>query len=131
MDVLTKIISSADSIDIDSFKVFMKADLAGMLHEYRTTYANLSETVHSTILSLEDDLISDPQTDEILGINVYGQRVEEISTLLMTSSNYLLVGLTMHLSIFPNSQQTDDVNSLSLSFQAEWQNVGVSSAVRH
>jgi uncharacterized protein DUF5677 len=131
MDDLTKTISSADSIDIDNFKVFMKADLAGMLHEYRTTYANLSQTVHSTIHSLEDDLISDPKTDEILGINVYGEKVAEISTLLMTSSNYLLVGLTMHLSIFPNSKQTDDVNNLSLSFQAEWQNVVVSAAVRH
>jgi hypothetical protein len=109
----------------------MKADLAGMLHEYRTTYANLSESVHSTIASLEDDLITDARTDHILGINVYGQRIEEISTLLMTSSNYLLVGLTMHLSIFPNSQQTADVNNLSLSFQAEWESVVVSAAVRH
>lgn len=128
---LEKTINSKQEIDRDDFKTYVKADLAGMLHEYRTMYDKLSETVHSSLTSLEDDLIADYKTEEILGINVYGQRVEELSTLLMTSSNYLLVGLTMHLGIFPNSKQIADVHDLSLSIQAEWQHVGVSSAVRH
>lgn len=74
LEDLEKTIASAEDIDRNDFKIYMKADLAGMLHEYRTTYTALSETVHSTINSLEVDLIYSDRDDEILGMNTYGQK---------------------------------------------------------
>ena len=108
----------------------MKADLAGMLHEYRTTYAILSKTVHSAVSSLEVDLIYSDIHDGIMGMNAYGQKTGELSTLLMTSANYMLVGLDMQLSTFPNSDKSADVIQLNNDIQAEWEKVVV-SAIPH
>jgi len=127
---LDKTIASAEDIDRDDFKIYMKADLAGMLHEYRTTYATLSQTVHSTVNSLEVDLIYSDIHDGILGMNAYGQKTGELSTLLMTSANYLLVGIDMQLSTFPNTDKKADVLQLNNKVQQEWQKVIV-SAVPH
>ena len=127
---LDKMIASAEDIDRDDFKIYMKADLAGMLHEYRTTYAILSQTVHSTVNSLEVDLIYSDIHDGILGMNAYGQKTGELSTLLMTSANYMLVGLDMQLSTFPNSDKKADVIQLNNKIQAEWEKVVV-SAIPH
>ena len=124
---LDKTIASVEDIDRDDFKIYMKADLAGMLHEYRTTYATLSQTVHSTVNSLEVDLIYSDIHDGILGMNAYGQKTGELSTLLMTSANYMLVGLDMQLTTFPNSDKTADVIQLNSKVQAEWQKVVVSA----
>lgn len=127
---LDKAIASAEDIDRDDFKIYMKADLAGMLHEYRTTYASLSQAVHSTINSLEVDLIYSDIDDGILGMNAYGQKTGELSTLLMTSANYLLVGIDMQLSIFPNTDKRSDALQLNDKVQLEWQKAVV-SAVPH
>lgn len=129
MEDLDKIIASAEDVDRDDFKVYMKADMAGMLNDYRTTYALLSETVHSTVHSIETDLIFHEDVDEIIGINSFGQKTGGMSLLLMTSANYIIVGMEMLLSIFPNPDNGSDLTELKDNVQKEWQTVVV--AVQH
>ncbi len=117
---LDKMIASAEEIDRSDFTVYMKAGLAGMLNEYRTTYSLLSETVHSSLHSLEADLIIDSQSNEIEGINSYGQKIEDIFSLLMTTANYMMTGINMILEIIPNTNDKTDIELLNKKVQDEW-----------
>ena len=126
---LDNIIASAEDVDRDDFKIYMKADMAGMLNDYRTTYSLLSETVHSTVHSIETDLIFHENSDEIIGINSFAQKMGDMSLLLMTSANYMTIGIKMLLTIFPNPENEAALNQLKDNVQNEWKKVVV--AVQH
>jgi hypothetical protein len=123
LEDLNKVIASAEDIDRSDFKVYIKADLAGMLNEYRTTYALLSETVHSTVHSLEADLVINDNNNEIEAINAYEQKLGNMFTLLMTTANYMIIGLNKILTIAPNAENEARMQKLSDRMQAEWQTV--------
>lgn len=125
---LDRLIASAEDIDRSDFKVYMKADLAGMLHEYRTTYALLSETVHSAVHSLEADLEMNHH-HEVEAINAYEQKIGTMFTLLMTTANYMTIGLNMILKIVPNAENEAGLKKLRDRMQVEWQSTSV--AVPH
>ncbi len=125
---LDRLIASAEDIDRSDFKVYMKADLAGMLHEYRTTYALLSETVHSAVHSLEADLEMNHH-HEVEAINTYEQKIGTMFTLLMTTANYMAIGLTTILKTVPNARNEADLQKLRDRMQTAWQSTSV--AVSH
>lgn len=129
LEQLDNIIASAENINRDDFKIFMKADMAGMLNDYRITYPLLSESVHSTLHSIETDLIFDEQSDEIISINPFAQKTGEMSLLLMTSANYMTIGIEQLLTIFPNPENEAELHLLKGRVQHEWKNVVV--AVQH
>ncbi|NQZ54134.1 MAG: hypothetical protein HRT93_07785 [Piscirickettsiaceae bacterium] len=129
LKTLDKIIASAEDVDRENFKIYMKADMAGMLNDYRTTYPLLSEAVHSTVHSIETDLIFDDNDDEIISINSFTQKTGEMSLLLMTSANYITIGIEMLFTVFPNAENETDLLQLKDNVQNLWQNVVV--AVQH
>lgn len=129
LDDLDKTIVSAEDIDHDDFKVYMKADMAGMLNDYRTTYSLLNATVHTTVRSIETDINFSQDSYDIVGFNAYGQSSDNMATLLMMSANYLIVGLEMLLNIFPCEKSQSELSLLQNQVQAEWQNIVV--AVPH
>jgi len=100
-----------------------------MLNEYRTTYALLSETVHSTVHSLEADLVINDNNNEIEAINAYEQKLGNMFTLLMTTANYMIISLNKVLIIDPNIENQASLQKLSHRMQAEWQTTVV--AVPH
>lgn len=120
---LDKIIASADDIEREDFKTYIKADMAGMLNDYRTTYSLLSETVHSSMHSLETDLIFHKDSDEIIGLITFGQETGTMSNLLLTSANYIIVAIEILLTLFPNHEHHADLNELHNDVQAEWQTI--------
>jgi hypothetical protein len=122
LNELEKMIVSAEDIDRNDFKVYMKADLAGMLNDYRTTYSLLSEAVHSSIHSLETDLIVNPLNNEIEGINSYGQKLEDIFSLLMTTANYMIIGINMIVEIVPAANNKTNLELINKKIQDEWLN---------
>jgi len=129
LDDLDKIIASAENIDREDFKIYIKADMAGMLNEYRTTYSLFSRTVHSTMHSIETDLIFHEDSDEIIGMNSFSQKTGEMSLLLMTSANYITVGMEVLLTIFPSAENEANLSPLKNGVQNEWKKVVV--AVQH
>jgi len=122
---LDKIIASADDVEREDFKAYIKADMAGMLNDYRTTYPLLSETVHSSMHSLETDLIFHNDYDEIIGLTAFGQSTGDMSNLLMTSANYIIVAMEILLTLFPDNDHHANLNELHNNVQAEWQNIVV------
>lgn len=129
LEELDRIIASTDNIDRADFTVFMKADLAGMLNEYRTLYPLLSESVHSTIHSLAKDLIINPKNKEIDDINVWNKKPEDIYPLLLSTANYMSIGLNMILHLVPNAKSEADLQIIENKIQGEWQHCV--SAVSH
>jgi hypothetical protein len=126
---LDKLIANAEDLTREDFKVYMKADMAGMLNDYRTTYSLLSQSVHTSLHSIEADLILDDYGDEIIGINAIVQKIGDMSLLLMTSANYISIGLEMMLIAFPNAENEEELKYLKDTVQKTWANVIV--AVRH
>ncbi len=123
LDDLDKIIASADNVEREDFKAYIKADMAGMLNDYRTTYPLLTETVHSSIHSLETDLIFHKDYDEIIGLTAFGQETGNMSNLLMTSANYIIVAMEILLTLFPDHEHHADLTELHNDVQAEWQTI--------
>ena len=126
---LDKLIANAEDLNREDFKVYMKADMAGMLNDYRTTYPLLSQSVHSSLHSIETDLIFDDYGDEIIGINAIVQKIGDMSLLLMTSANYIAIGIEMLLIAFPNNENKDELTQLKDNVQKAWEKVIV--AVQH
>ena len=126
---LDKLIANAEDLNREDFKVYMKADMAGMLNDYRTTYPLLSQSVHTSIHSIETDLIFDDYDDEIIGINAIVQKTGDMSLLLMTSANYIAIGIEMLLIAFPNNECNDELTYLKDNVQKAWEKVIV--AVQH
>ncbi len=126
---LDKLIANAEDLTREDFKVYMKADMAGMLNDYRTTYSLLSQSVHTSLHSIEADLILDDYGDEIIGINAIVQKIGDMSLLLMTSANYISIGLEMMLIAFPNAENEEELKYLKDTVQKTWANIIV--AVRH
>lgn len=126
---LDKLIANAEDLNREDFKVYMKADMAGMLNDYRTTYPLLSQSVHTSIHSIETDLIFDDYGDEIIGINAIVQKIGDMSLLLMTSANYICIGIEMLLIAFPNVENKDELTQLKDNVQKAWEKVIV--AVQH
>jgi hypothetical protein len=126
---LDKLIANAEDLNREDFKVYMKADMAGMLNDYRTTYPLLGQAVHSSIHSIETDLIFDDYGDEIIGINAIVQKIGDMSLLLMTSANYISIGIEMLLIAFPNKESDDELTHLKDNVQKAWEKVIV--AVQH
>ncbi len=126
---LDKLIANAEDLNREDFKVYMKADMAGMLNDYRITYPLLSQSVHTSIHSIETDLIFDDYGDEIIGINAIVQKIGDMSLLLMTSANYISIGIEMLLIAFPNDESNDELKHLKDTVQKAWEKVIV--AVQH
>jgi len=129
IDDLDKLIANAEDLNREDFKVYMKADMAGMLNDYRTTYPLLSQSVHSSLHSIETDLIFDDYGDEIIGINAIVQKIGDMSLLLMTSANYIAIGIEMLLIAFPSKEKKDELTLLKENVQKAWEKVIV--AVQH
>lgn len=102
---LKKVINSADKIDRGDIHVFMKAEIAGLLNEYRTTYQLLSESVHSSLHSLRSDLEINEAVDAIVGINTRADHQDRLSTLMLTASDYLIAGIEIMLKIHRQSEE--------------------------
>jgi hypothetical protein len=126
---LDKLIANAEDLNREDFKVYMKADMAGMLNDYRTTYPLLSQSVDSSLHSIETDLIFDDYDDEIIGINAIVQKTGDMSLLLMTSANYIVIGIEMLLIAFPDNENKEELTQLKAQVQKAWENVIV--AVQH
>lgn len=120
---LDKLIANAEDLNREDFKIYMKADMAGMLNDYRTTYPLLSQSVHTSLHSIETDLIFDNYNDEIIGINAIVQKIGDMSLLLMTSANYMSVGLEMLCVTFPNAENEDELSRLKDKIQKAWEHV--------
>jgi hypothetical protein len=129
IDDLDKLIANAEDLNREDFKVYIKADMAGMLNDYRTTYPLLSQSVHTSIHSIETDLIFDDYDDEIIGINAVVQKTGDMSLLLMTSGNYIAIGIEMLLLAFPNNESKAELKHLKDNVQKAWEKVIV--AVQH
>jgi hypothetical protein len=123
---LKQVINSADKIDRGDIHVFMKAELAGLLNEYRTTYPLLSESVHSSLHSLQADLEIDEASDSIVGINTRADHQDKMSSLMMTASDYLMSGIEIMMKIH---KQTDDhlatLESIKKEAQEVWKHIVV------
>ena len=125
---LRKVISSVDEIDRDDFTVFMKAELAGMLNEYRTTYTWLTQAVHTSLNSLTTD-IRFSTDDEIIEIDTCAQSSDEVAELLLTAANYLLEALETMTKTFPHYDSLDAIQNVKSRVAKAWQSVVV--AVNH
>ncbi|WP_297811151.1 DUF5677 domain-containing protein [uncultured Methylophaga sp.] len=123
---LEQVINSADKIDRGDIHVFMKAELAGLLNEYRTTYPLLSESVHSSLHSLQADLEIDEASDSIVGINTRADHQDKMSSLMMTASDYLMSGIEIMMKIH---KQSDDhlatLESIKKEAQEVWKHIVV------
>lgn len=125
---LQNIIHSADEVDRDDFTVFMKAELAGMLNEYRTTYTWLTQAVHTSLNSIKTDIRLSKE-DEIIEIDTCAQNSDEIAELLLTGANYLLEALETLTKTFPHYDMADSIQNVKSQVARAWQNVVV--AVNH
>lgn len=126
MAYLKKIINSADEDDRDDIHVFMKAELAGLLNEYRTTYQLLSESVHSNLHSLKADLEMDERSDAIVGINTRADHLDRLSTLMLTASDYLMAGIEIMLKIHRQPEdQTTSLENIKRKVQDVWKHTVV------
>lgn len=122
---LKKIINSADEIDRGDIHVFMKAELAGLLNEYRTTYQLLSESVHSSLHSLQADLEIDEYSDAIVGINTCADHQDRISTLMLTAGDYLITGIEIMLDIHRQPEQASSLETIKHKAQDVWKHIVV------
>ncbi|WP_438969755.1 DUF5677 domain-containing protein [Methylophaga sp.] len=118
---LRGIIDSADKIDRGDFHVFMKAELAGLINEYRTTYQLLSESVHSSWHSLHADLEIDDRDDSIVGINTKAEHQDRLSTLMLSAADYLVSGIEIMIKIHHQDEQSDDVQNIKDQLKNVWQ----------
>lgn len=126
MTYLKKVINSADKIDRGDFHVFMKAEIAGLLNEYRTTYQLLSESVHSSLHSLQSDLVIDEQFDAIVGINTRAEHQDRLSTLMLTASDYLIAGIEIMIKVHRHPQeQTSSLETIKDKAQDVWKHIVV------
>lgn len=126
MAYLKKIINSADEDDRDDIPVFMKAELSGLLNEYRTTYQLLSESVHSNLHSLKADLEMDERSDAIVGINTRADHQDRISTLMLTAGDYLISGIEIMLKIHRQpDEQTSSLETIKHKAQDVWKHIVV------
>ncbi|MCX4186867.1 DUF5677 domain-containing protein [Methylophaga sp. OBS4] len=122
---LRQVINSADEIDRGDIKVFMKAELAGLLNEYRTTYQLLSESVHGSLHSLAADLEIDEKWGAIIGINTCADHSDKLSTLMLTSADYLITGIDIMLKLHKQPEQLAAFESVKLNAQNEWKHIVV------
>lgn len=118
---LKTVINSADEIDRGDIHVFMKAELAGLLNEYRTTYQLLSESVHSTLHSLQADLEIDEHFDSIIGINTRADHQDRLSTLMLTTADYLVSGIEIIMKVHSQHEQTTALENVKQQLQNVWQ----------
>lgn len=125
MTYLTDVINSADSIDREDIHVFMKAELAGLLNEYRTTYQLLSESVHSSLHSLQADLEVDEQSDSIIGINTCADHQDRLSSLMLAAADYLVSGIEIILQLHKQSDQGNALENVKQQLQNVWQHTVV------
>jgi len=125
LNYLKKAINSADKIDRGDFHVFMKAELAGLLNEYRTTYALLSESVHSSLHSLKADLELDEHYDAIVGINTRADNQDKLSTLMLTASDYLISGIEIMMTIHRQYDQSSSLETIKEHAQHVWKHIVV------
>jgi hypothetical protein len=123
---LKQVVNSADKIDRGDIHVFMKAELAGLLNEYRTTYPLLSESVHSSLHSLQADLEIDDEHDAIVGINTRADHQDKLSTLMLTASDYLISGIEIMMAIHQQSQQhKEKLETIRQHSQEVWKHIVV------
>jgi hypothetical protein len=122
---LKRVINSADKIDRGDFHVFMKAELAGLLNEYRTTYALLSESVHSSLHSLKADLELDEQFDVIVGINTRADHQDKLSTLMLTAADYLISGIEIIMNIHHQHEYANSLEEVKEQSKHEWKHIVV------
>ena len=125
MTHLKKVINSADEIDRGDISVFMKAEMAGLLNEYRTTYQLLSESVHSALHSLQADLEIDEQSDAIVGINTCADHQDRLSSLMMTAGDYLISGIEIMLEIHHQPEQLSSLETIKHKSQDAWKHIVV------
>lgn len=126
MEHLKQVINSADKIDRGDIHVVIKAELAGLLNEYRTTYQLLSESVHSSLHSLQADLEIDENFDAIVGINTRADHQDKLSTLMLTASDYLISGIEIMMKIHKQPEaQTSTLKSIKQKSQDVWKHIVV------
>lgn len=126
MEHLKQVINSADKIDRGDIHVVVKAELAGLLNEYRTTYPLLSESVHSSLHSLQADLEIDENSDAIVGINTRADHQDKLSTLMLTASDYLMSGIEIMMELHKQpEQQASTLESIRQKSQDVWQHTVV------
>lgn len=126
MSHLKKVINSADEDDRDDIHVFIKAELAGLLNEYRTTYQLLSESVHSNLHSLKADLDIDERSDAIVGINTRADHQDRLSTLMLTAGDYLIAGIEIMLKIHRHpEEETSSLEAIKHKAQDVWKHIVV------
>lgn len=123
---LKQIINSADKIDRGDIHVFMKAEIAGLLNEYRTTYQLLSESVHSSLHSLQADLEIDEDFDAIVGINTRADHQDRLSTLMLTAGDYLIAGIEIMIKVhrYPD-EQVSNLENIKHKAQDVWKHIVV------
>lgn len=111
LEQLHVIIESADQIDRSDIHTCIKADMAGLLNDYRTTYQLLSESVHNSLHSLEQDLEIDELHDEIIGINCHGDGLNNLNNLIMIAETFLHNCLA--IAIQQNGNNKADLDALN------------------
>lgn len=119
------IIASPDQIDREDIAIYVKAEYAGLMYEYRTTYALLTESVKSCIHSLQTDLIFDEQTNSIVGMATRQDETDRLISLLMTSATYLADAISIMLNLYSFPEQTEEFQRLKSSMQKVWSQTSV------
>ena len=122
---LKQVINSPDKIDRGDIHVFMKAELAGLLNEYRTTYQLLSESVHSSLHSLQADLEIDEQFDAIIGINTRADHQDRLSSLMLTASDYLIAGIEIIMKSHAQHEELSTLARVKEQAQQVWKHIVV------
>ncbi len=123
---LKLVIQSADNIDRGDIHVCMKAELAGLLNEYRTTYQLLSQSVHSTLHSLQADLEIDETFDAIVGINTRADHQDRLSTLILTGADYLMAGIEIMFKVHRlPAQHKEELNVIKEQTHDVWKHIVV------
>lgn len=126
MNHLKNVINSADEDDRDDIHVFIKAELAGLLNEYRTTYQLLSESVHSNLHSLKADLEVEDRSDAIVGINTRADHQDKLSTLMLTAGDHLIAGVEIMLKIHRQpDEQSASLETIKHKAQDVWKHTVV------
>jgi len=129
MQQLEALITSNDHIDREEVKVFMKAEMAGLINEYRTTYQILSESVHSCLHSLSKDLERDEIRGSIIGINACTEQVGELQTIILVASDYMADATDIILQRHKQPIQQSEFEALRLTIKDAWQ--GIVTQVSH
>ncbi|SFK41909.1 DUF5677 domain-containing protein [Methylophaga sulfidovorans] len=129
MDDLERMINSADEINRGDVSTAIKAEMAGLMSEYRTEYAFLSETVHCRIHSVEQDLEMDDH-QIIVGIATRAEDTNRLASLLMNAADYLIDGISIILELHKQPEQLAHFEQIKRQVQKVWQNTTVKVAHR-